>query len=493
MTIAASPVNLATEVKPFNPDQEWPTENSFLQGPYAPWTAESAAYDLEVIGELPTDLQGALFRTSSNPRFQPRSFERYHWFEGDGMVAGIYLRDGKAAFRTSWVKTDSFTFEVERGEAVYNGFVNGGSRGFIPDDAPQRRNVANTNVGVFDDHLLVYYENGLPYSMHPETLETLREWDFHGGIDVACTAHFKLDPKSGDMLFFAAVGNVVTWYRANALTGHVTDSHSFDVDIPIFLHDFAVSENYAAFFVTPTQFRADYVQQGRPGVVWDEKAVPSTHVMLLDRNTHRVTRHELGNTGAPTHFYNAYELGDDVIVHGHRTAAIGNPTDRLDRPLSGHEFFGPSFAWEWRINTRTGGLTERQLSDVPGDLPKINDLFLGANNRYGYFTTMRDSLVRHDHATDSTQLIAGAEGLVAPSEPVFVPRQNAQAEDDGYLLALWWDPATRLTDVLIHDAADPAAAPLARIKLPARIPAGFHGNWADQTALDKSVATLRTP
>lgn len=487
----SSPLNVTGNS--FNPDQSWPTNNNFLHGPFAPWTAESSAYDLEIIGEIPKDLAGALFRTSANPRFQPRSFERYHWFEGDGMVAGIYLRDGKAAFRTSWVKTDSFKFEVERGEAIYNGFVNGGSQGYIPEGAPQTKNIANTNAGIFNDRLLVYFEGGLPYAMNPESLETLGAWNFHGGIDAVCTAHFKHDPKTGDMLFFAAFGNTVTWYRADVAAGKVIDSHSFEVDIPVFLHDFAVSENYAVFFVTPTQSRADYVQQGRPGVIWDEKALPNgTHALVLDRRTHRITRHEIGNTGVPTHFYNAYEIGDEIVVHGHRTATMGTPTDRLDNPLSGHEFFGQSFVWEWRINVRTGTITERQVSDIVGDLPRINDAFLGQQNRFGYFTTMKTELARHDYVTGSTQLIKGAEQLVAPSEPVFVPRQDARNEDDGYLLALWWNPMTRLTDLLIHDASDPAAAPLARVKLPVRVPAGFHGNWADQAVIEKSVAALLT-
>lgn len=489
--VLANSISLDAGPKSFNADQNWPTNNAFLHGPFAPWTAETEAYDLEIQGEIPKDLSGALFRTSSNPRFQPRSFERYHWFEGDGMIAGIYLRDGKAAFRTSWVKTDSFMFETKHGEAVYNGFVNGGSIGHLPGGAPRSKNVANTNVGIFNDQLIVYYEGGLPYAMHPESLETLGAYDFHGGINEVCTAHYKIDPKTGDMLFYAASGNVVTWYRADVATGNIVDSHSFTVDIPLLLHDFAVSENYAIFFVTPTQFRTDYVQQGRPGVVWDEKALPNgTHALLLDRRSHTITRHELGNTGVPTHFYNAYEMGDEVIVHGHRTAKMGTPFERLDNPPNSHEYFGPAFAWEWRINTRTATITERQLSDIFGDLPRINEAFLGQQNQFGYFTTMNSELIRIDHLTDSTQAIKGVEQLVMPSEPVFVSRQVAHNEDDGYLLSLWWNPITRLTDLLIHDAADPSALPLARVKLPARVPAGFHGNWADQATIEKSISAL---
>lgn len=488
---AASPLNASSEAIPVKPDQTWPTDNPWLNGPWAPWTEESEGYDLEVEGELPADLQGALFRISANPRFQPRSFERYHWWEGDGMVAAIYLREGKAAFRTSWVKTDAFQVEVEAGEAIYAGFVNGGSRGRVPEGAPELKNVANTNVGVFDDHLLVYYEGGLPYAMKPETLETLGEWNFHDGIDVLCTAHYKLDPATGDMLFFAATGEIVTWYRADAKTGEVKDSHSFSVDIPVFMHDFIVSENYAVFMVTPTQLRFDHMKQGKPGVVWDEAALPQgSYIILMNRVTHEVRRYETGANDAPTHFYNAFERGDQVIIRAHRVPSLGTPADRLGSPLNPHEFFAPSYSCEWRVNTRTGQVTCVDVTDAPGDLPKINDDYLGRENRFGYFTTLREHLARHDYTTGATEFLSAPAPLTAASEPVFVARADATGEADGYLLSLWWHPISGLSEMLIHSAADPGEMPIARVKLPVRVPLGFHGSWADQSVIEKSIIAL---
>jgi carotenoid cleavage dioxygenase len=40
----------------------------------------------------------------------------------------------------------------------------------------------------------------------------------------------------------------------------------------------------------------------------------------------------------------------------------------------------------------------------------------------------------------------------------------------------------------LHDAADLRRSPLARVKLPARIPFGFHGNGADAATMDKAIA-----
>ena len=63
------------------------------------------------------------------------------------------------------------------------------------------------------------------------------------------------------------------------------------------------------------------------------------------------------------------------------------------------------------------------------------------------------------------------------SEPVFVPRPSAVAEDDGWVLVCVYRQASDRTDVVVLDAANLAAGPLATVALPRRIPAGFHGAW----------------
>ncbi len=482
-----------------SPPPGWDTGNKFLNGPFAPWRGESSEFDLEVLsGQLPDDLAGALFRISSNPRFRPLDLDRYHWWEGDGAVAAVYIRQGRAKFAMKWVETDSMKFEVQQGEAVYSGFVNGSSHPRpVPAGGPPAKNVANTNVGIFDDHLLVYFEGGLPTSMHPQSLETLGPYDFHGGIDILCTAHYKIDPASGDMLFFAAVGPALTWYRADVKTGRVVDSHTIDLGCPAMVHDYTVSENYAIFLISPTQFRLDEIMRGRAGVLWDEAAVPDgSRFVVLDRRTKKVTWYDTGLMVAPTHFFNAFETPRGIVVDVHIISRLGNPADDPDNPASSHTWFPPAMAWRFELNPRTQKAANQMLSGVAGEFPKINDGWLGRENRWGYFATTRDlspvtmtdGLARHDHLTGQTIVLEGPDGLTNPSEPVFVPRRGAADENDGYLLSLWWNPATGLSELLVHHAGAWEATPLARVKLPVRVPFGFHGSWADSGVLDQSIA-----
>lgn len=54
----------------------------------------------------------------------------------------------------------------------------------------------------FANRLLALWEFGSPYLIDPASLETLGTYDFDGAIQ-NMTAHPKIDPETGELLFFA--------------------------------------------------------------------------------------------------------------------------------------------------------------------------------------------------------------------------------------------------------------------------------------------------
>ena len=62
------------------------------------------------------------------------------------------------------------------------------------------------------------------------------------------------------------------------------------------------------------------------------------------------------------------------------------------------------------------------------------------------------------------------------------------SEDDGWLMSLVYDSRADRSELLILDALDVAAEPLARVPLPQRVPFGFHGNWISDHAVAGTVA-----
>ena len=88
------------------------------------------------------------------------------------------------------------------------------------------------------------------------------------------------------------------------------------------------------------------------------------------------------------------------------------------------------------------------------------------------FTTIRKYDL--ERGTMETRRFGAENGV---GEPLFVPRTEGAAEDDGWVLVLAYDAARNASDFWILDARDIAGEPVARVTLPHRVPYGFHGNW----------------
>ena len=80
--------------------------NPYLHGLFAPVEKQVAADNLDVIGEIPRDLHGGYFRNGPNPKTPPKGM--HHWFDGDGMIHGIWFEDGKARYANRYVATEDF-------------------------------------------------------------------------------------------------------------------------------------------------------------------------------------------------------------------------------------------------------------------------------------------------------------------------------------------------------------------------------------------------
>ena len=85
-------------------------------------------------------------------------------------------------------------------------------------------------------------------------------------------------------------------------------------------------------------------------------------------------------------------------------------------------------------------------------------------------------LVRYDLEQDScTSYHAGIHKWF--SEAPFAPKDNWKKEDDGYLVGYMWDDAKQTSYLTIFDAHDIARGPVCKIRLPQRVPHGFHSTW----------------
>lgn len=83
-----------------------PSSHPYLSGAWTPNFTEYTASDMEVIGEIPTDIDGVYVRNTENPVQEP--IGHYHPFDADGMIHAVSIRDGKAEYSNRFVRTKGF-------------------------------------------------------------------------------------------------------------------------------------------------------------------------------------------------------------------------------------------------------------------------------------------------------------------------------------------------------------------------------------------------
>ena len=94
-------------------------DHPYRTGAWRPQRTEFDAWDLDVQGEIPDDLVGVYLRNTENPLLP--AIERYHPFDGDGMLHSISFAGGEAKYHNRFVRTDGFAAERVAGEHLWAG------------------------------------------------------------------------------------------------------------------------------------------------------------------------------------------------------------------------------------------------------------------------------------------------------------------------------------------------------------------------------------
>ena len=426
----------------------------FRIGNYAPVADELTEFDLTVEGTIPPELEGWYLRNGPNPRKSTG-----HWFTGDGMIHGVRIEGGRAAwYRNRWVRTESFTGPFP----VYNA---DGTRNL-------HSSVANTHVVNHAGRTLALVESSLPYEITND-LETIGAYDFDGKLDDAMTAHPKICPTTGEMHFFG-YGNIfaphVTYHRADA-DGRLVVNRPLDVPALTMMHDFALTANHVVFMDLPIVFSLDIALGGGGDMPyrWDDSYGARLGVLRRDDPFGPVRWFDIDPCYV-FHVANAHDDGESITMQAVRYPELWRNDGGFD---------AQGVMWTWTIDLRHGTVTERQLDDRAVEFPRIDDRLATLPARYA--VSVGDaSLVRYDLATGA--VVEHRFGTAAcpggPGEAVFAPSTAGPADEtSGWYLGYVYDPARDGSDLVIIDASDFSGPPVARIVLPQRVPYGFHGNW----------------
>jgi carotenoid cleavage dioxygenase len=446
------------------------TANRYLAGNFAPIEHEVTAFDLQVIGAIPPELEGRYLRNGPNP-LGAVDLAQHHWFIGDGMVHGVRLRGGTAEwYRNRYV-----------GSSALNA-----SRG-LPDFAgpewAERDQGPNTNVGGFAGTTWAMVEaGGCPVELTYE-LESVARNDFFGTLPGAFTAHPKVDPDTGEMHAMAYAWP--DWmdhvqYIVVGTDGRVR--RTVDIPVPgmIMLHDMSLTGRYAVVYDMPVTVDFDLAFTGRFPFRWDPDY--GSRLGLLPREGDAA---DIIWIDVPIsyvfHPMNAFDQPDGSVVIDLCVY------DRMfDSDILGP--FGDNFARleRWVLDPATRTCSISVIDDGATEFPRHRGSLTGKPYRYGYCASPSNgpewATVKYDLATGGRTLLDHGPGR-GGGEPVFVSRPGSTDEDDGWIMTFVHDVPNASAELVIIDAQDFARGPVARVVLPQRVPYGFHGNWVS----DRSV------
>lgn len=483
--------------------------NTYLEGALAPVREELTVTDLPVTGRIPEYLDGRYLRNGPNPVAEVDPAV-YHWFLGDGMVHGVRLRDGRAEwYRNRFVRSPHVAREL--GEPVPN----------YRRTAPLTALGPNTNVIGHAGRTLAIVEGGVASYELTDELDTVGPCDFDGTLPGGYTAHPKRDPETGELhavSYFFGWGNKVQYSVIDA-GGRCRRT----VDIPVtgspMMHDFSLTENHVVFYDLPVVFDAAQAVADAPmpgplrtparlvmSALIGKVRVPDPITATLDRSLPSGGRMPykwdpryparvgvMPREGAAADL-RWYDVEPCYVFHPMN--AYDNPDGSIVLDVARHpkmfatDFNGPNEGPptldRWTIDPTSGKVREERLDDHGQEFPRVDERLVGRRHRYGYAVQVMPNTGAEGSATllkhDLTQGRLASHSFgpnTRIGEFVMVPAHPEAAEDEGVLLGFVYDLTTDRSDLAILDAQ--TMEKVAAIHLPARVPAGFHGNWVPTT------------
>ncbi len=470
-----------------------PSDHPYLSGPWTPVHEEVTVDELEVIeGEIPADIDGIYLRNTENPVHQPLG--RHHPFDGDAMVHQVNISGGKASYRNRYVRTHCFDAEQNAGGALWGGLMDPKGISKRPGYGAHEglKDTGSTDIIVHaGTALATLYQCGEAWQIDPLTLANKGKASW-GPLD-GVSAHPKVDESTGELMFFnyskyAPYMHYGVVDRSGALAHYVP----IPLSGPRLPHDMAITRNYSILNDMPLYWDADLLKRDIHAARIHE-GVPTRFALIPRHGQPEDIRWFEASPTYVLHWTNAYEDGDEVILEGYyQDKPMPDPIEEAGQYshmmayVDEHSF--QSRLHRWRFNLKTGETMEERLSDRIVEFGMINPAYLMDKSRYVWSTTTRpgwflfNGYCRHDTQTGEEQVFELPEGVYASESPM-IPRKDASAEDDGYLITFLIDENKGSSECAILDASDVSKGPICRIALPHKISSGVHATWVEHSQL----------
>ena len=458
---------------------------------------EFAYWINDIEGEIPTDLEGTVFRNGPGLT-DVNGYRLKHPFDGDGMISSIAFKEGQAFYRNKFVKTEGYIAEQKSGKPEYRGvFGTQKPGGWLSNAFDLRlKNIANTHVVYWGEKLLALWEAAEPHQLDPQTLETVGI-DRLGGLlktGDAFAAHPKFDPNcegTQRMVNFGVktgLSSTISLYEFTP-DGQLAHQHKHSLPGFAFLHDFAITPNYCIFVQNPVGFNPLPFVFGFKGAAECIQFDPNqpTKIVLIPRNGKDEIRFLETDPCFVFHHANAFEQGDQLILDSVCYDSFPTLDDAEDYSTVDFDHVPASQLWRFTIDLATEKVDVAKIIERPCEFPAMNPEHVGRDYRYLFMgatdgpikNAPLQALIKKDMKTGEEQLWSAAPRGFG-GEPLFVARPSGKAEDDGWVLLWIYNARDDRTELTIFNAQNITSGPVATLKLRHHIPYGLHGSFVSK-------------
>lgn len=449
--------------------------------------AECDASIEEIEGRLPDGLAGTLVRNGPGKRDFAQSF-----FDGDGMIRALrFGRDGAVHLRARFVRTAKWLAERGSDRPLRRLAGTNLPGGVLRNAFRVPAYEANTHVVPLANGLFALHEGGHPTRIDPETLDTLGLTDFDGALSprTLFTAHPHVDPETGDVLAFGThLAGRRPELRALRIDGQGRLSQVGTIPLAhaSFVHDYALSKRWMAFFLPPLVASLPRFLLGLApffdAITWRPEL--GMRVALLPRAGGAPVVLETDACMAG-HVVGARDEGDELVVDLCRLASWDALAADARRPrATDWGCYASGAVWRYRIDPRARRVQGEPICPLPAEFPRIDPRREAVGARFAYFAASpREGEGGWFHAILKLDLQRGTTELFdfgarsATHEPVFVPRPGRTDEDDGWLLATVHDGAKQETFFAVLDARRVGDGPICTLRPHRNLGITFHGSW----------------
>eukprot|EP00930_Biecheleria_cincta_P020320 TRINITY_DN15304_c0_g1_i2.p1 TRINITY_DN15304_c0_g1~~TRINITY_DN15304_c0_g1_i2.p1 ORF type:complete len:597 (+),score=93.37 TRINITY_DN15304_c0_g1_i2:36-1826(+) len=436
---------------------------------------EDGYYLIEGVEGIPEDLRGTYFRNGPG-KFKVGDITVGHELDGDGMILAISFNDdGQVLVRHRLIQTQGVLRDKQTGELYQPGMYGTKPAGGLTLD-PRRlfpKNTANAGVVYWQDRLMALWPYGKPWLIDPAVLGTILGSEDDGTSDLGSVLEretfYGETPKvcgndgclSNIGQLPSALGTTVRLVELSPTGWTPRYEVPRMVKIPGYTHlaDFAVTKTWLVLARPPLTADSLAATLGKPytEVLQYDPAGSAELVFATRKKTAPEEITVAVDNLVCVEFANAVESEDGRVVldmvaadrwdvgkapeNGKPRWEVEDPSSRPRQQLMRYEVDLKSNAWTKKVGPWGG------IAKIDAD------------------------------SGDMDTWTAGPQEFL--SQPLFVPRKHSEVEDDGYLITVVSNGATKPSEVVVLDAKAVSNGPISRFALNSALPHGTRSCWAE--------------